>query len=79
MILVIICILFLWLLGYVCHNRLAQNMNKNVILVYSAMIYFFFIAIYAYDNIDECKQHVTTLNFETIALLICNFGIEILY
>lgn len=70
MLLIIICILCLWLLGYICHNRLARNMNKHIILVYSSIIYFFFIIIYAYNNIDECRQQVTTLNFETMILLV---------
>ena len=59
----------MWILGYVCYSRLIKRMDKHVILIYSSIVYFIFIAMYAYRHIDDCWEHIEDLTIKNISLL----------
>ncbi len=60
----------MWLVGSTCYQSLRYDMNKTTILIYSSIMYTIIVGIYAYHNIDECKQDIPNLTIENIILLL---------
>ena len=66
----LIIIIILWYIAFDCNKRLSQNLSKHASMVFTSIVYFGLMMIYMYYYIDDCREHLTTLNTELIFLLI---------
>lgn len=66
----ILIIIILWYIAFDCNKRLSGRLSKQVVLVFTSIIYFLIMMIYMFCNKDECYNHIPLLNFELIVLLI---------
>lgn len=74
----LIILIILWCIGVYCSDELKKHIPKKQIFVMSSIIYTFIIIIYVYCNIEECYEHVATINIQLAVLLVAIAMITIL-
>ena len=74
----LIMLIILWYASMSCSEELKKHIPGKQIFIMTSVIYTFIIIIYVYCNIEECYEHIPTINIQIAVLLVTLAMIAIL-